>query len=108
MSNQVYLDFEKVHALDEQGNVRKEYLTYILYDGYGEKTGRDYASIQELAKEINPDTVYSFICKNHFDFAEEVRNKGICLNGKWLNASDLHIPAEDYLDPSDTEEEEEE
>lgn len=76
--------------MDSNGNSMGEATTgFRIYDDYGQSYDNCYDSVQEMIDEgINEEAIFRFVESRFYDsFHDSVVDKGIYLNGIWVNFS---------------------
>jgi hypothetical protein len=83
MANKVYVKFQLTQELNEDGTPRGDdchYTELVIFDDYDSVTINEWATPQELAKEVTPKNILKLIYK---DFSESACSCGYGTNEKF-------------------------
>ena len=86
MSNIVSVQFTRFQDLDDHGNPNGDpTYGYRIYDDYEQNYNNCYESIEEMEGDgLTREGIFDFIAGNHDSFDLTAREKGVYLNGAWI------------------------
>ena len=86
MSNIVSVQFTRFQNLDDYGNPDGDpTYGYRIYDDYEQNYNNYYESIEEMEGDgLTREGIFDFIAGNHGSFDLTAREKGVYLNGAWI------------------------
>ena len=86
MSNIVSVQFTRFQNLDDYGNPDCDpTYCYRIYDDYEQNYNNCYESIEEMEGDgLTREGIFDFIAGNHDSFDLTAREKGVYLNGAWI------------------------